>query len=344
MSLVYVYSDPHIGLKRKQHYTPESLRNREAWCHGYLHSFLEDSRYDHKICLGDFFDKESNDEAAILRGLELAKMTDVILAGNHDVPNRASAASSLEVLRSVLDDTIAMDAPVSARFGNTQFYFAPHQLTNTQYQLDIDELAEEAKQFSGYRVLCLHCSYASPFELPESALHLSEARAIELLATFHHIWIGHEHKAADHFVDATYGPRLRIVSSLFPTSFDELDEGSHRALIYDAELGKVVKGVATPVLAVKELPASQAEAVDLNQYRYIELIDDLPPGEAQRAVVGLYAKGAFAVRLRTKEGAVEESTSIAPDKLISLPDLIKTALTESAPELVAVWDECCARR
>ena len=330
MPIVLVYTDPHINLKRKQHYTQASLAAREAWCHEKLEQILGPSEV--AICLGDFFDKESNDEAAILRGVKIAEQTTHLMAGNHDHPNREGAASSLQVLKELFPERVILE-PRTVRIGKTLFCFAPHQMTQELYDASIKELEGEAGPFGGFRILCLHCSYDSPFELPESALNLTEARARELLSTFHQIWIGHEHKARDIF-----DGRIRVIGSLFPTSFEELGKGEHRYLWYNTETGDTVSEYVDP--AYLKLPASACRALPTHTVHYYELEDDLPHGEAQRLVVDLFNAGAFAVKLRQK--ALQElpkAEAVSQESILSLPGIIRGALQQENPALVSLWDD-----
>ena len=340
MSLITVYSDPHLGKKGRQHYTAESLRRREDYTMSYLSQLVQARP---ALCLGDFFDSEANDEATILRGIELAKHHLAILGGNHDLPNRVGAACSLEVVGAAVPGIVRSGLPSRLDHDGTCFFFVPHALTNEEYLAKIETAVKLAADCSAFRVLCLHCNLglSDAFRGAESTLNLPLEAARDLLGTFHHIWIGHEHAARDLF-----DGRLRVIGSLFPTTFSELAPDSHRYLLYDTQKGEVVSQTVVDARGAKQLLASEArEQLDLTRHlHYVELIDDLPPGEAQRLVVELF-KTAFAVRLvQTRPQETEPAARLTLDRIHSLLDVVSSELKEHFPELLELWLELSQER
>lgn len=326
MATVLIYSDPHLGLQRKANFTAASSLAREAYVRVLLSEFLESKAHDKALCLGDFFDKEHNQESVILAGVELAKKTDLILAGNHDVANREGVVSSLEVIRELYKERVVIEDPRCEQIGSTLFCLAPHTLTQAEYDKSIQTLCEKASRFNGYRVLCLHCSYNSPFELPESSLNLTEEKARVLLGYFHFVFIGHEHIPASHF-----DGRLQIIGSFYPTSFDDI-RSQHRIIFFDTETGLI----SEEEIKFKSWSGKSSEFLP-GHYEYVTLIDDMDPGLTQRIALSLFADGTFGVKIITK--AASETGAIQTRKVSSLPETIIEDLTKNFPDLVSYWTE-----
>lgn len=343
MSKVLIYSDPHIGLSRKANSTPLSSALREAWCRNELHALLD--RHEVSFCLGDFFDRESNPEETISAGIALAQKTSIILAGNHDIPNREGKLSSLELVREVLPNIpMIADKQENDGFitdvGGTSFFFAPHALTQADYDQMIEGLRVEAAKAPKYRVLCLHCNYDLPEQfLNDSTLNLTKDQALELLRDFHYILIGHVHTPADYFEG-----RLKLVGSVFPTAFDNLED--KRALVYDTETGTFDQILTWP--AVENLlscPASMLAqtAAGTALAQYFDLQDDLPPGQTQKLAIDLFKAGAFGVRISSTKAVQEEQPSFSAAQFERLPASIERELLEARPHLYELWKEMSHR-
>lgn len=334
----FIYSDPHLGLSRKANYTEASSKAREQWVTVELTKLLEasvDAGHGLRLCLGDFFEKESVSEQVLLDSLPIVAMTDVIMAGNHDLSNRVGKATSFAVLKEIAGDKVLiadqeLNQGFSAVSGSTVFCFAPHAITQAGYVAMIEDLVKEAAAFPGYRILCLHCNWdMDPERLSDSTLNLTPEFACELLATFHTILIGHVHTPQE-----IYGGRVKLIGSVFPTAFDNLD--SKRALVYDTETGEFTDFVTWDAEASYYCgPASECPP-DLKQY--YELFDDLPAGESQKIVVDLFKEGAFGVKL-TKKVSAEELQAVSVAQLLRLPETIATELQQHRPHLVPLWEE-----
>lgn len=338
MPKVLIYSDPHRGLRRAANFTPDSNARREAETGKALLDLLTTAKQegDFVICAGDFFDTESNSEATILEALPIAEQTDLILAGNHDVPNREGRASSLDLIREVFPKKIVSnETGTELGLGSTRFFFVPHKLTQEAFEGALDRAEQRAAAVPLYRVLVLHCN----FDLPEAfltgtELNLSRARAEQLLGTFHSIAIGHEHTAADH-----YDGRLKIVGSVFPTAFDNM--GQKRVLVYDTETGKF-EDYQTWCQMEYFWPGSASKlngTTFTGREQYFDVLDDLEPGQAQKLVVALFKGGAFGVRLRRPETAQPTRTKVEARQFERLPETIEADLAKSHPELLELWKE-----
>ena len=201
------FSDPHLGLNRMSHTTPDSrARLRQQ-------VFTRASRLKTPaltLCLGDLFDRSNNDEATILQGLEVLGGVSYCLAGNHDSRGRTGLPSSLELCAEVTrNEDFACEILFSPCYREGWFYTIPHCLTQEIFDRDL-ERAPAAK------VLLLHSNYDAPAaaESREDALNLTRAQASGLLERFDRILIGHEHNARSDF-----DGRLQCVGTVFPTSF-----------------------------------------------------------------------------------------------------------------------------
>lgn len=337
---VFIYSDSHLGLARKAHYTEASSRARETWVTYELSKLLVDSKragHVHRLCLGDFFDKESVAEQVIIDSLPIAEATDMILAGNHDLANRQGKATSFSVLAEIVGPKALIadyheNTGFSTVLGASLFCFAPHALSQTDYTAMIADLVKEAADFNGYRVLCLHCNWdMNPAMLSESTLNLTPEHACDLLATFHTILIGHVHTPQD-----IYDGRVKLIGSVFPTAFDNME--SKRALVYDTETGTFDEVVTWD--AKENYFCGPASEVPQKLCQYYELTDDLPAGEAQKIVVDLFKAGAFGVRLLKPAIAMEQQV-VSVAQLTKLNETIALELAENRPHLVPLWEEIC---
>ena len=329
---ILFYSDPHFGLNRRENVTEASLRAREQYALGYLRELTQG--YDQVICLGDLFDKASNKEEVILRAASAVEFTDFILAGNHDLINREGAVSSLHLLKEIWNDKIVLDPRhVHAK---VHLHFLPHQKTQTDFENAL-EMALNDVDLEGKHFLLLHCNFDSTFADKEHELNLTGGMAEKLLTKFDTILIGHEHAAQD-----LLGGRVRIVSSLFPTSFGDAN-AKHRALIYDTESGEFSEIVTD--CNVYEGPSS---GVNQPAFRgYFTLHDDLSPGKTSKLVVKLFEEGAFGVKVvpRGTSVAASASTKSAQEgQPVSLPDLIVRKLREESPGLLDLWYEFLAKQ
>lgn len=335
---VFIYTDPHLGLSRKAHYTEASSRAREAWVTNELARLLQESKsagHAYRICLGDFYDKESVSEQVIIDSLPIAEQSDLILAGNHDLANRVGKATSFSVLSEIVGQkTLIADyhenTGFSIELGSSLFCFAPHSLTQDGYMAMIADLVKEASDFNGYRVLCLHCNWdMAPDRISESTLNLTPEYACELLATFHTILIGHVHTPQD-----IYSGRVKLIGSIFPTAFDNME--SKRALVYDTETGEFDEIITWD--GQESYFCGPASGVPDKVVQYYELIDDLPAGEAQKLVVELFKAGAFGVRLLKPDVATEQQV-VSVAQLTKLNETIALELNENRPHLVPLWEE-----
>jgi len=327
---VLFYSDPHFGLARRENVTESSLRAREAYCVGYLSQLTQG--YDQVICLGDLFDRANNKEEVILRAAKAVEHTDYILAGNHDLINREGAISSLSLLKEICPDKVVLNPVIINSW--IRLYFVPHHRTQAEFDQALDAAFSQVNG-GGKHFLLLHCNFDSPYADKEQDLNLTGAQAERLLAKFDTILIGHEHAARD-----LLGDRVKIVGSLFPTSFGDAG-AKHRALVYDTELGSFSEIVTQ--CNVYEGPASQYTGDPARGY--LKLFDDMPSGGTSKLAVSLFEAGAFAVKIisgkNVPRGTLSETVNVKP---VSLPELVGQMLREQDPKLMDLWYEFLAQQ
>lgn len=341
---ILFYTDPHIGLRRKANSTAESSVRRERH---YLRKLLGHCRVFRVVngkdslifCLADFFDRVSNPEEVILSAMKSAQETDLIMAGNHDVPNRAERESSLRVLQEMFPNKILIAGQETGKtfstvVDNTLFCFVPHALTDVDHQAAISEVCEEAEQHNGHRVLCLHCNWDFPEERRTAeTLNLTKERAYELLGFFHYILIGHVHTPADY-----YEGRVKVIGSVFPTGFDNLE--NKRTLIYNTSDGTFSEMESWNNERMFSGLASGVSHTGGDALEYYDLEDDLPPGEAQRLVGKLFKGGAYGVRLRRPQGEEQEQAPrFTAGQFSKLSESVGAELKENHPRLYELWVE-----
>ena len=331
MAQVTVYTDPHLGLKRKANFTPTSAALRESEALTSLEAFVKGKEY--VLCAGDFFDKPSNSEDVIFSTFEIAKHTTAILAGNHDIQNNVESVSSLQLINEVCDNVLFQEdlsnpTPVSLEIEGWKFYFVPHVLSQADFEKCLDLASEDA--LGSKAILILHCNYDTP-HVSEVDLTLSAGKAKALLEVFHEIWIGHEHNQKEAF-----DGRLKIIGSWRPTAFDNL--GNKRVLLFDTETGMTTSQLVwESVDHVYEGPASHIVNDD-KIGQYYDIIDDLPKGDVQKLIVKLMKSGAFGVRVR-RELDEEMVSPVAFASIDNLPSLILEDLKTNRPDLVSTYQE-----
>lgn len=219
------FSDPHLGVRRLSHTTPESRQalQREVYLRalgGSVRQFGNNPTY----CLGDLFDTDTNDEATIAQGLQIAGNCGAVLAGNHDMTNRASKLSSLRLIQQIYPDKVIAGETGEAGFDVREtdeglLVFVPHMSSQELFEASLAEASCYADEHRGAVALCLHANYESPFVTTDSTLNLTRERAEWLLHSFKYVLLGHEHIARSDF-----GGRLQVLGNTFPTSFSDISD------------------------------------------------------------------------------------------------------------------------
>jgi DNA repair exonuclease SbcCD nuclease subunit len=220
MTVLRLFSDPHLGVNRTAHTTVQSRAKLKQAVFDQVQAVLEAPEKLGFICLGDLFDTYHNDGSTLLQGYHVVSHCDIVLAGNHDASNRADSVSSLECLFKVIDAP-ALDADndsfYSTALGGIQVYWVNHKLTQGLFEATLERLVTEPS--SGPSILLLHCNYESPFATDAATLNLTRDTAERLLQAFDYIFIGHEHVYRQDF-----DRRLVMVGNTHPTSFADISD------------------------------------------------------------------------------------------------------------------------
>lgn len=322
MAQVLIYTDPHLGLKRKANFTPASAAAREKEAITSLLSLVRSERF--VFCAGDFFDKANNPEEVIDSTLEIAEHTNIILAGNHDVKNNVESVSSLDIVDRVCDNVLfSNDSGFHIiKVEGCSFVFVPHVMTQERFTKILSQLNKVEKG-----VLILHCNYDTLNSEDDIHLTLTRDMAEQLLTKFQYIFIGHEHTAKEDF-----DGRLQLIGSFRPTAFDNLDEKS--VIIFDTETNSFHRQVVwEPSVYVG--PASGAYS-DLGK-QYYDIEDDLEVGSIQSLAVSLMSKGAFGVRIRNK-AQNRDLDEIDYKSIEFLPEVVVNDIQKHEPDLLDTYN------
>lgn len=342
---ILIYSDPHLGLKRTANTTlKSSLALRDALLSQALKVCTDfSSHYECQasFCAGDLFDSFSNSEEVIRSAAEVVNKTTLILAGNHDMENRADSVGSLQLLRDIhpspekfLVNDMNDSEPYGTTLEGTEFLFVPHTPTQEKYEhalLQAAQAAREGADNGTWKVLITHCNLMAGYpDASDSTLNLSKELVEQLLQDFHKILLGHEHVP-----NSFYEGRVQVIGNLHPTGFSDISD--KRVLIYDTQTGAIE---FVPVWRKDEWyysgPASNANDRSCSFY---DLQDDLLPGEANKLVSRLFTKGAMAVRISGQESLSAARLEQAQESLESLPEKISRDLKENRPDLYPLWEE-----
>lgn len=348
---IWFFSDPHLGVSRSAHTTAQSRAKLKGKVFDHLTGALYPLQGE-KFCLGDLFDKESNDEATILQGLEIAGMCRAVLAGNHDLPNREGKASSMELVDVALRRSETFSPVVMAKAGeaghefmhtrDAWLYLVPHVTSQDLFDQSLASAEKEAGADKGLaRILCLHCNYDSHFtEGSDASLNLTKERAAELLNTFDFILLGHEHQPRTDF-----GGRLIVLGNTHASSFADI---SHK-YVWKFEDGKfdrhMVWSATKHHAGIGWETLLTATDVNWSQAQFITVEGTAPASrmpEIAEAVAKLWQQAPDALMIRNAvEVEEEQQAEVKFRKALNLPDRVTEALTGG--ELEGVWKEYLGR-
>jgi DNA repair exonuclease SbcCD nuclease subunit len=247
--MIVIMSDPHLGTNRGANTTVASRQHLKQTLFKQLDNNL--STYNGpgvtKIIAGDLFDKDTNDEAAILQGLQVMRKCDVILAGNHDLPNRANKVSTVQLLDELsgCDGTVVIPPVGGVRIEQgaakcgTNITLIPHHATQQLF----DEAIQAALNNPIGGLVITHCNFDSDRATHDDAsLNMPREQAQQLLdAGYEYILNGHEHAHSTHL-----GGRFVNLGNTHPTSMGDISDKylwtyTHgkleKHLIWDAHMG-----------------------------------------------------------------------------------------------------------
>lgn len=231
MSEIVLFTDPHLGLKRSVGVTSKSQKLYQQLLYDTALSIVESNPGVPKFCLGDLFDESSNNEDVILQGYSIASKCEMVLAGNHDVMNRADMFGSLHLVNKLFHENKKV-SPVaispnpgawyfqSCRVGELAIFSIPHCFNQKIFEESLDKAAEAAACVKGSKALFLHCNVGDAFGKLEgggSSLWLTEEMQEKALKVFDKILVGHEHEPKE-----LHQGRLVILGNTFPVSYGEI--------------------------------------------------------------------------------------------------------------------------
>jgi len=238
MIKIRLFTDPHIGLNRTSHTTPESrARLRGSLVESIASVITTRTDAASKVfCLGDLYDRFDVDNKSLLEGLEAFSYCSEVIAGNHDFSNRKDIVSSLSVLRELgAPKTYVYPKPnqvgaYKQLSGNPsepmEYWFIDHKLNQELFEASLDDAFTRSANSS---LLFLHCNYETPFASQETTLNLTRDKAKQLLTKFSHIFIGHEHVPRTDLAG-----KVVILGNTHPTSFSDISD----KFCYDVTIDK----------------------------------------------------------------------------------------------------------
>ena len=372
--MLIVYTDPHLGLQRAAHTTPDSkLRLQDAQFAAVeaIHAEkalstngLRDN--SELICVGDFFDTYSNPEEVIQRAAPLLSEVDKCLSGNHDVVGRESKSGSLELLDHILprNEDCKLEV-IDAEYGKASckawinwthrcsMTFVPHVATaglfDESLELAMAELTKvfqvdnqvEAQTGLLEHYLFLHCNYDNDMAAEkEATLNLSAEDAQVLLDHgFTYIVLGHVHQPSEHNKG-----RVIVLGNTHPTGFGDL--GDKRIMLIDSQGRPNFKQVYSA--------ERYEQAVDLDDFlsgqvvvgqevRFVTLTGDIGTERATdlaKAVKQIWAENEGLMALRSVV-SIQSTALVKATDAVSfsrLPEHIEKELADR-PALLAIWKE-----
>lgn len=248
--MLIVYTDPHLGMQRAAHTTPESKRRLQDAQFSAVEAIhnrknVDPDRLDRLVCVGDFFDTYSNPEEVIKRAGPLLSEVDYCLSGNHDVVGRESKTGSLELLDNLLPrgngcTLNVIDAPYGVAHcqswtdpaHNCTLTFVPHVATGGLFETSLEMAMAELDKLKAIvepndgqskvmHYLFLHCNYDNEHAAEkEATLNLTKEDAEVLLEHgFDFIVLGHVHQPSEHL-----GGRVIVLGNTHPTGFGDLGD------------------------------------------------------------------------------------------------------------------------
>jgi DNA repair exonuclease SbcCD nuclease subunit len=225
--LYNIFSDPHLGVTRKAHTTAKSSERLTQALYEAAESAV--GHPGKTIIAGDLFDKTYNPEYIIQQGIKIADGA-IILAGNHDETNRASARSSIDIVAmnaDVVQCAVGETSITEVRGAKFNITLVPHHSTQELFLAALDK-AINATEGDKFNYLFVHCNRGElPGPQADSTLVITIERERELLEVFDRILYGHIHQPAmyDGKQRKTEHPdeaKVIVCGNTHPTSFGDI--------------------------------------------------------------------------------------------------------------------------
>lgn len=345
MSII-LFTDPHIGVNRANNTTPASRELlREKILKGVYGILARKNEGDYAICLGDLFDTYSNPESVIRQGMSIVGMTDLTLAGNHDVVADADKVGSLQLITNSYSHKV-----VYAQFNepwaetllvsNTVVTAVPHVTTQELFELSINKAMLQASgrmvDMTKPKILCLHCNYDSPHELTETSLNLTPEHVEKLLKIFDYIFLGHEHQPRDLF-----DGRLIILGNVHPTGFADISQKRIAVVDDGTVVFHPVWDVSTgyDVVDVNTMNIEVADSV-----QFVRVVGEVASdaiASVSHDIASLWKSNPNLLAVKSEVQVTEmqkQDTSGAALTAETLPALVERELA-SDPAMQAMWQE-----
>lgn len=363
--MLIIYSDPHQGLDLRANTTPRSrARLDDAIRSVALGVTLlppdKSAKEYCTVCVGDFFHRFSNPESVILDALPVARRTDYILGGNHDVMNDESRISSLKLLKemgvgadiimpSVATPTVhAVREHIGKNEEEVLLVFVPHHGTKESFRDALKNAKELADKEAGMKsLLFLHCNYDCPVAEKDTEMNLSREEAADLLDSFTWIFIGHDHHPKDDF----FG-RLQVVGNIHPTGFSDCDTDK-RCITLDHNADGKLELRSAPLwdtaTGYAELTVDQLDTVDPTVVNFVRITGKVSPSDishVSRKIKELFDhpdSEVYAVKSELKvvtEVTADEQFETAEELASSstkVTEIITRELQRQNPELLDLW-------
>lgn len=366
MSII-VYTDPHLGLQRAAHTTPESKRRLQDALFaavGEIHALkYQNEGQNFLVCVGDFFDTYSNPEEVTARAARPLSQLDFCLSGNHDVVGRESKMGSLELLDRVLHRDPGQDSKLSVIAGaygepycrswlvlshNCSMTFVPHVASSDLFEASLELAMKELdslKALAGDKpikhYLFLHCNYDNDMAAEkEATLNLTASDAEVLLEHgFDYIVLGHVHQPSDHL-----GGRVIVLGNTHPTGFGDL--GFKRIMMINEQGERYFESAYEAEIYEASLDLDDyltGKAALSSQVRFATLTGNIGPERAAdlaKAVKQIWSECDGLMALRSVV-SIENPMQVKTADAVSfrrLPEHIEKELADR-PAQLAIWKE-----
>lgn len=345
--MINFYSDPHLGLTLGANTTVSSRKRLQLRLEDQL-AAITAPRAGLKICAGDFFHKHTNPEDVILRAARLARLTNFILGGNHDVTNISDRKGSLDVLEAlgdrgrILPVVFGQDVVYTVKCieeESTVITLVPHHTTQALFEEALNKAEAELQHVESdiTNILVLHCNYDCQFASDETSLNLRAERAKTLLDVFDYVLLGHEHNPKEDFDN-----RLIVIGNTHPTGFSDISD--KRVITFD-------KGYASEEIVWSknkhylEIGPGELERVNADT-QFLRIVGELDPSELHpytRALRKMWSEhpDLFAVRSEVVIKGGDKMAAFGRAQTLDIKQLITEELRGN-PELFELWEEISA--
>lgn len=337
-----IFSDPHLGVNRTSHTTPQSRKRLKEAVDDILADlpgmYVPTNPEALLCCLGDVFDQYKTDPETLLQGYNLIRRTLVTLIGNHDVSNRTDEESAMSVVRYIAEISRQSIIKIPG-IESAAIIAVHHELTQELFEQALESAVTSGGLFKS-TILFLHCNYDSPFAHNESTLNLSRETAEQLLEVFKYIFIGHEHMYRTDF-----DGRLILVGNTHPTSFADISDKYYWTL----DVTEQGFGIPEKHLIWAEMPGFWRTdwqelyyLIELNDtVQFVEVTGEAPSKllpEISKLVLDIWNKGEGLLMVKNSVKAVQEqleNVEVDTAGTPSIPERISQMLAGS--DLESIW-------